>query len=104
MAIDIGVEIKGKLSGIGGTKAYDWMCENAPNYGFYLQGTPTRADGSSNPEYEAWHWQYCIGDATAPALLIQGQVQENSSDQNVDPMAVTPIGRKAKKKNKKTPN
>ena len=44
------------------------MCENAPNYGFYLQGAPTKADGKANPEYEAWHWQYCIGDKPAPAL------------------------------------
>ena len=42
-------------------KRYKWMCENAPKYGFYLQGAPTK-DGKPNPEYEAWHWQYCVGD------------------------------------------
>jgi D-alanyl-D-alanine dipeptidase len=68
LAIDLAIDAKGKIANIGGTKAYDWMCENAPNYGFYLQGAPTKADGKANPEYEAWHWQYCIGDKPAPAL------------------------------------
>jgi hypothetical protein len=68
LAIDIAIENKGKIESIGGTKAYNWMCENAPNYGFYLQGAPTRPDGKPNPEYEAWHWQYCLGDAVAPAF------------------------------------
>jgi peptidoglycan hydrolase-like protein with peptidoglycan-binding domain len=43
------------------------MCENAPRFGFYLQGAPTK-DGKPNPEYEAWHWQYCIGDKQPPYL------------------------------------
>jgi D-alanyl-D-alanine dipeptidase len=68
LAIDLAIDSKGKIANIGGTKAYDWMCENAPSYGFYLQGAPTKADGKANPEYEAWHWQYCIGDKQAPAL------------------------------------
>jgi D-alanyl-D-alanine dipeptidase len=68
LAIDLAIDAKGKIASIGGTKAYDWMCENAPNYGFYLQGAPTRSDGKPNPEYEAWHWQYCLGDKKAPAL------------------------------------
>lgn len=34
-------------------KTFEWMCENAPRYGFYLQA----AKGSA--EYEAWHWQFC---------------------------------------------
>lgn len=80
------------------------MCQNAPSYGFFLQGTPKRADGSANPEYEAWHWQYCLGDTTPPALISQHQEAESAVEQNVDPMAVLPVGRKAKKKNKKTPN
>lgn len=61
LAIDLGLDTKGKIGNLGGTKAYDWMCENAPKYGFYLQGAPTK-DGKPNPEYEAWHWQYCAGD------------------------------------------
>lgn len=53
-------------------KRYAWMCENAPKYGFYLQGAPTKKDGTPNPEYEAWHWQFCLGDKKPPAL--SGQV------------------------------
>lgn len=49
-------------------KRYKWMCENAPKYGFYLQGAPTKSDGKPNPEYEAWHWQYCIGDKEPEAF------------------------------------
>ena len=68
LAIDLAIDNKGKIQAIGGTKAYAWMCENAPSYGFYLQGAPTRPDGKANPEYEAWHWQYCLGDGVAPAM------------------------------------
>lgn len=68
MAIDVGIEVKGQIASIGGTKAYDWMCENAPRFGFYLQGAPTKPDGKPNPEYEAWHWQYCLGDKQPPYL------------------------------------
>lgn len=35
-------------------KVLDWLCTNAPAYGFYLQ-----SDDPSSPEFEAWHWQYC---------------------------------------------
>ena len=34
-------------------KVLDWLCLNAPTYGFYLQ-----SDDPSSPEFEAWHWQY----------------------------------------------
>jgi peptidoglycan hydrolase-like protein with peptidoglycan-binding domain len=53
-----------------GGACFDWMCANAPKYGFYLQG-----DNRASKEFEAWHWQYCLGDAspdgsaqTAPAV------------------------------------
>ena len=35
-------------------KVLDWLCANAPTYGFYLQ-----SDDPKSPEFEAWHWQYC---------------------------------------------
>jgi zinc D-Ala-D-Ala carboxypeptidase len=38
-------------------KVFAWLDRNAPKFGFYLQGKPTRPDGSRNPEYEGWHWQ-----------------------------------------------
>ena len=34
-------------------KVLDWLCLNAPTYGFYLQ-----SDDPSSPEFEAWHWQF----------------------------------------------
>jgi LAS superfamily LD-carboxypeptidase LdcB len=40
-------------------KILDWLCENAPKYGYYLQ-----SDNPASPEFEAWHWQYVCGDAT----------------------------------------
>lgn len=42
-------------------KVFAWLCENAPKFDFYLQGKPTLPDGRPNPEYEAWHWQWCGG-------------------------------------------
>lgn len=38
-------------------KTLEWLCANAPTYGFYLQGSDPK-----HPEFEAWHWQYCEGD------------------------------------------
>ena len=35
-------------------KVVDWLCVNAPAFGFYLQ-----SDDPSSPEFEAWHWQFC---------------------------------------------
>jgi LAS superfamily LD-carboxypeptidase LdcB len=40
-------------------RTYKWMCENAPRYGFYLQGPSKLRNGKPNPEFEAWHWQFC---------------------------------------------
>lgn len=77
LAIDLGYEDKGKLVSMGG-KCLDWMCENAPKYGFYLQG-----DDPSSPEFEAWHWQYCLGDkpragaAAAPAAATAAAPASN---------------------------
>jgi len=40
-------------------RTYRWMCNNAPKYGFYLQGKSKLPNGKPNPEFEAWHWQFC---------------------------------------------
>lgn len=64
LAIDLGYEQGGKLTAMGGA-CFDWMCANAPKYGFYLQ-----TDNRQSKEFEAWHWQYALGDKTpdgAPA-------------------------------------
>jgi LAS superfamily LD-carboxypeptidase LdcB len=67
LAIDLAVEGKGgNIVGMASAKkGFKWMCENAPKYGFFLQG-----DNPKSPEFEAWHWQYCLGDATPPALQV----------------------------------
>ncbi len=41
----------------------NWLCENAPKYGFYLQ-----SDDPKSPEFENWHWQYVEGDNTPTAV------------------------------------
>jgi len=38
---------------------FAWLVHNAPRYGFYLQGPKYLSNGKPNPEYEAWHWQFC---------------------------------------------
>lgn len=40
-------------------KTFKWLCDNAPKFGFYLQGPRYLANGKPNPEFEAWHWQFC---------------------------------------------
>jgi peptidoglycan hydrolase-like protein with peptidoglycan-binding domain len=58
LAIDLGYNRFGKLTSMGG-KCFEWMCANAPKYGFYLQGSDPKSK-----EFEAWHWQYALGDKT----------------------------------------
>ena len=82
LAIDLGYDVKGKLTSMGG-KCFEWMCENAPKYGFYLQGNDPKS-----PEFEAWHWQYCLGDqqppylaggAAAPSMPFPGNLTEGAT-------------------------
>lgn len=54
LAIDLNVNDK---------KTLEWLCANAPQYGFYLQGSDPKS-----PEFEAWHWQYCVGDTPTPKV------------------------------------
>ena len=65
LAMDLAAEgKKGEIVGMGSAKrTFAWMCENAPKYGFYLQGSDPKS-----AEFEAWHWQYCEGDSTPPYL------------------------------------
>lgn len=67
LAIDLAVEGKGgNIVGMASAKkGLKFMCETAPKYGFFLQG-----DNPKSPEFEAWHWQFCLGDDTPPALQV----------------------------------
>jgi peptidoglycan hydrolase-like protein with peptidoglycan-binding domain len=58
LAIDLGYDVNGKLTSMGG-KCFEWMCTNAPKYGFYLQG-----NNAASKEFESWHWQYALGDGS----------------------------------------
>jgi peptidoglycan hydrolase-like protein with peptidoglycan-binding domain len=58
LAIDLGYDNGGKLTSMGGA-CFAWMCANAPKYGFYLQGSDPKSK-----EFEAWHWQYALGDSS----------------------------------------
>lgn len=40
-------------------ETFAWLCANAPRFGFYLQGPRILPNGKANPEWEAWHWQFC---------------------------------------------
>jgi peptidoglycan hydrolase-like protein with peptidoglycan-binding domain len=60
LAIDLGFDQGGKIASFAlNSPSFLWMCANAPKYGFYLQTSDTKSK-----EWEAWHWQYCLGDAT----------------------------------------
>jgi LAS superfamily LD-carboxypeptidase LdcB len=52
-------------------KILDWLCENAPKYGYYLQ-----SDNPASPEFEAWHWQYVCGDATPEAVKTRFETNQ----------------------------
>ena len=80
LAIDLAYEHNGKLTGMGGA-CFDWLCDNAPKYGFYLQ----TADRKSK-YWEAWHWQYCLGDALpdgSPAPTVTTLKEENRGNQSL---------------------
>lgn len=40
-------------------ETFVWLCNNAPKFGFYMQAKKLLPNGKPNPEYEAWHWQFC---------------------------------------------
>jgi len=58
LAIDLNVTDK---------KVADWLCANGPKYGFYLQGSDPKS-----PEFELWHWQYCLGDKMPDGIAHAG--------------------------------
>lgn len=70
LAVDLATKKFGRTVSLGSSrKAMQWMCANAPKYGFYLQGAPKLPNGEPNPEWEAWHWQYAVGDKATPKVL-----------------------------------
>jgi LAS superfamily LD-carboxypeptidase LdcB len=78
LAIDLGYEAGGKLTSMGG-KCFEWMCANAPKYGFYLQGSDPKSK-----EFEAWHWQYCLGDKAPDGTIAAPAEQLKPSGGSVE--------------------
>lgn len=67
LAIDLATKVGDKRVTLASNKkAWNWMLANAPQYGFYLAGGPKTITGKPNPNWEPWHWQYCLGDAIPP--------------------------------------
>ena len=68
LAIDLAFEQNGKTVAMGGA-CFDWLCANAPRFGFYLQ-----TDDRKSKEFEAWHWQYALGDAAPSGQPVNAPV------------------------------
>jgi hypothetical protein len=49
-------------------RVFKWLVDNGPSFGFYLQ-----SDDPSDKEWEAWHWQYALGDKYSK--LVQANLQ-----------------------------
>ncbi len=63
-AIDFSTpELGGGLGGFGNTKAYEWLKENAHEYGFVL----SYPEGNTYYVYEPWHWRF-VGEDLAGDL------------------------------------
>jgi hypothetical protein len=50
-------------------RVFKWLVDNGPSFGFYLQ-----SDDPSDKEWEAWHWQYALGDKYSK--LVQANLIE----------------------------
>lgn len=72
-------ELNGSLSGFGNTDAYQWLLENAKDYGFVL----------SYPEeneyylFEPWHWRF-VGTQLARDLYLGGNHFYNLDQRTID--------------------
>ena len=87
LAIDLGYDQGGKTASFGvNVPAFQWMCANAPKYGFYLQG-----NNPASKEFEAWHWQYCLGDASPDGSVQAAPAAPAGGGMKVD-YPGTPVG------------
>ncbi len=69
-ALDIAVFNAATHGVVGLTAAaFDWLCANAPLYGFAWESAPTLPTGQPNPEFERWHIHWTMGD-TIPQKVI----------------------------------
>lgn len=62
LAVDLAERRKGVKRSLS-APTIKWLCDNAPKYGFYLQGSDPKS-----PEFEIWHWQLADGDNPTPVV------------------------------------
>jgi len=74
-------------------KTANWLCENGPKYGFYLQGNDPKS-----PEFELWHWQYCLGDKMPDGIAhVGGPAADVIDESNPEKITVGAKGEFVKK-------
>lgn len=71
--------LNGQLTGFEKTEAYEWLLENAHNYGFVLSYPP------NNQYYlfEPWHWRY-VGEDLARRLERRGEYFYDLDQREID--------------------
>ncbi|MEE1054018.1 MAG: M15 family metallopeptidase, partial [Acutalibacteraceae bacterium] len=66
------------------TPMYEWMCENAENYGFILR-YPKEKQDITGVIYESWHWRF-VGINTAKEMNNLGLTLEEYIElKGIDP-------------------
>ena len=67
--LGLAVDFNNVDEGFENTKAYEWLLENASNYGFILR-YPKEKEDITGIEYEPWHWRY-VGPEHAKKMKEQ---------------------------------
>lgn len=67
--LGLAVDFNNVDEGFENTKAYEWLLENASNYGFVLR-YPKEKEDITGIEYEPWHWRY-VGPEHAKKMKEQ---------------------------------
>ncbi|MEX0690152.1 MAG: M15 family metallopeptidase [Candidatus Paceibacterota bacterium] len=72
-------ELKGGLDGLENTTAYQWLLDNAHEYGFVL----SYPEGNSYYQFEPWHWRF-VGVDLASDLYNQERNFYDLSQREID--------------------
>lgn len=67
--LGLAVDFNNVDEGFENTKAYEWLLENASDYGFILR-YPKEKEDITGIEYEPWHWRY-VGPEHAKKMKEQ---------------------------------
>ena len=67
--LGLAVDFNNVDEGFENTKAYEWLLENASDYGFILR-YPKEKENITGIEYEPWHWRY-VGPEHAKKMKEQ---------------------------------